>query len=51
MTDIFPYQVNDLLWNADSTVLAVWLEDLQREENSTLKTYGKTLVLCQPFAP
>uniref|UniRef100_A0A8C9CSC5 IkappaB kinase complex-associated protein n=1 Tax=Phocoena sinus TaxID=42100 RepID=A0A8C9CSC5_PHOSS len=25
--------------NADSTVLAVWLEDLQREENSTLKTY------------
>ncbi|XP_026959917.1 elongator complex protein 1 [Sagmatias obliquidens] len=32
-------KVNDLLWNADSTVLAVWLEDLQREENSTLKTY------------
>lgn len=31
-------KVNDLLWNADSTVLAVWLEDLQREENSTLKT-------------
>ncbi|KAB1279956.1 Elongator complex protein 1 [Camelus dromedarius] len=32
-------KVNGLLWNADSTVLAVWLEDLQREENSTLKTY------------
>ncbi|XP_053422312.1 elongator complex protein 1 [Nycticebus coucang] len=32
-------KVNDLLWNADSSVLAVWLEDLQREENSTLKTY------------
>uniref|UniRef100_F7CWD6 Elongator complex protein 1 n=1 Tax=Equus caballus TaxID=9796 RepID=F7CWD6_HORSE len=32
-------KVNDLLWNADSTVLAVWLEDLQREENSTLKAY------------
>ncbi|XP_049641142.1 elongator complex protein 1 [Suncus etruscus] len=32
-------KVNDLLWNADSTVLAVWLEDLQREEGSPLKTY------------
>ncbi|XP_073082608.1 elongator complex protein 1 [Manis javanica] len=32
-------KVNDLLWNIDSTVLAVWLEDLQREENSSLKTY------------
>lgn len=32
-------KVNDLLWNADSTVLAVWLEDLQREENSALKSY------------
>ncbi|XP_026361835.2 elongator complex protein 1 isoform X1 [Ursus arctos] len=32
-------KVNGLLWNADSTVLAVWLEDLQREENCTLKTY------------
>nr|XP_030707820.1 elongator complex protein 1-like isoform X4 [Globicephala melas] len=37
-------KVNDLLWNADSTVLAVWLEDLQREENSTLKTYDRILV-------
>ncbi|KAL4826570.1 hypothetical protein H8958_005825, partial [Nasalis larvatus] len=37
-------KVNDLLWNADSSVLAVWLEDLQREENSILKTYGKTAV-------
>ncbi|XP_019309815.2 elongator complex protein 1 isoform X1 [Panthera pardus] len=32
-------KVNGLFWNADSTVLAVWLEDLQREENCTLKTY------------
>ncbi|KAM9206961.1 elongator complex protein 1 [Dugong dugon] len=32
-------KVNGLLWNADSSVLAVWLEDLQTEENSTLKTY------------
>ncbi|XP_005382814.1 PREDICTED: elongator complex protein 1 [Chinchilla lanigera] len=32
-------KVNNLLWNADSSVLAVWLEDLQREENSALKTY------------
>uniref|UniRef100_A0A8I4A6I4 Elongator complex protein 1 n=1 Tax=Callithrix jacchus TaxID=9483 RepID=A0A8I4A6I4_CALJA len=32
-------KVNDLLWNADSTVLAVWLEDLQQEEGSIPKTY------------
>uniref|UniRef100_A0A8C4N4Z8 Elongator complex protein 1 n=1 Tax=Equus asinus asinus TaxID=83772 RepID=A0A8C4N4Z8_EQUAS len=32
-------KVNDLLWNADSAVLAVWLEDLQREENANLKAY------------
>uniref|UniRef100_A0A8D0SJ34 Elongator complex protein 1 n=2 Tax=Sus scrofa TaxID=9823 RepID=A0A8D0SJ34_PIG len=32
-------KVNDLLWNADSAVLAVWLEDLQTEEKSTLKSY------------
>ncbi|XP_012374284.1 elongator complex protein 1 isoform X2 [Dasypus novemcinctus] len=32
-------KVNNLLWNADSTVLAVWLEDLQREENATRKAY------------
>ncbi|XP_029775496.1 elongator complex protein 1 [Suricata suricatta] len=38
-------KVNGLFWNADSTVLAVWLEDLQREENCMLKTYVH--VLCQ----
>ncbi|XP_031233305.1 elongator complex protein 1 [Mastomys coucha] len=32
-------KVNDLLWNADSSVLAVWLEDLPKEDNSTLKSY------------
>ncbi|KAL1776415.1 Elongator complex 1 [Sigmodon hispidus] len=32
-------KVNDLLWNADSSVLAVWLEDLPREDSSTLKSY------------
>ncbi|XP_054440536.1 elongator complex protein 1 [Pteronotus mesoamericanus] len=32
-------KVNELLWNADSTVLAVWLEELPREENSALKAY------------
>ncbi|XP_007950138.1 elongator complex protein 1 [Orycteropus afer afer] len=32
-------KVNALLWNADSSVLAVWLEDLQREEDATRKTY------------
>uniref|UniRef100_A0ABI0NX96 Elongator complex protein 1 n=1 Tax=Bos taurus TaxID=9913 RepID=A0ABI0NX96_BOVIN len=37
-------KVNGLFWNADSTVLAVWLEELQREENSSLKTYDRVLV-------
>lgn len=32
-------KVNDLLWNADSSVLAVWLEDLPREDSSTLQSY------------
>ncbi|XP_041513450.1 elongator complex protein 1 [Microtus oregoni] len=32
-------KVNDLLWNADSTVLAVWLEDLPRENHPILKSY------------
>ncbi|XP_051043786.1 elongator complex protein 1 [Phodopus roborovskii] len=32
-------KVNDLLWNADSTVLAVWLEDLPREDSPPLKSY------------
>ncbi|XP_040860347.1 elongator complex protein 1 isoform X1 [Ochotona curzoniae] len=32
-------KVNELLWNADSSVLAVWLEDLPREEDSVLRTY------------
>ncbi|KAL6090825.1 hypothetical protein STEG23_013251 [Scotinomys teguina] len=32
-------KVNELLWNADSSVLAVWLEDLPREDSSTLKSY------------
>ncbi|EDL91691.1 inhibitor of kappa light polypeptide enhancer in B-cells, kinase complex-associated protein, isoform CRA_b [Rattus norvegicus] len=32
-------KVNDLLWNADSSVLAVWLEDLPKEGSSTLKSY------------
>ncbi|XP_028367280.1 elongator complex protein 1 isoform X2 [Phyllostomus discolor] len=52
-------KVNDLLWNADSTVLAVWLEDLQREENSAPKTYVQLwtvgnyhwyLKQCLPFS-
>ncbi|XP_075416395.1 elongator complex protein 1 [Tenrec ecaudatus] len=32
-------KVNGLFWNADSSVLAVWLEDLPTEEQSTLRTY------------
>lgn len=52
--DFCPSQVNDLLWNADSSVLAVWLEDLPKEGSSTLKSYGMTaaelwLMLCAFF--
>lgn len=52
-------KVNDLLWNADSSVLAVWLEDLQREDDSVLKTYVQLwtvgnyhwyLKQCLPFS-
>uniref|UniRef100_A0A8D0GW18 Elongator complex protein 1 n=1 Tax=Sphenodon punctatus TaxID=8508 RepID=A0A8D0GW18_SPHPU len=32
-------KVNELLWNSDSTVLALWLEDLKKEENSHPNTY------------
>nr|XP_056704911.1 elongator complex protein 1 [Euleptes europaea] len=32
-------KVNELLWNSDSMVLAVWLEDLKTEINSQPKTY------------
>uniref|UniRef100_A0A8C7IRK2 Elongator complex protein 1 n=1 Tax=Oncorhynchus kisutch TaxID=8019 RepID=A0A8C7IRK2_ONCKI len=33
-------KVNALLWNSDSTVLAVWLEDMTREEGVQLWTVG-----------
>ncbi|XP_060092966.1 elongator complex protein 1 [Heteronotia binoei] len=32
-------KVNELLWNSDSTILAIWLEDLKNEINSQPKTY------------
>uniref|UniRef100_H2ZRP6 Elongator complex protein 1 n=1 Tax=Latimeria chalumnae TaxID=7897 RepID=H2ZRP6_LATCH len=32
-------KVNEVLWNTDSTVLALWLEDLQEGENSKPNTY------------
>ncbi|XP_048451171.1 elongator complex protein 1 isoform X1 [Rhincodon typus] len=32
-------KVNELLWNSDSTVLAVWLEDLRSDENDRQNTY------------
>uniref|UniRef100_A0A674IEA4 Elongator complex protein 1 n=1 Tax=Terrapene triunguis TaxID=2587831 RepID=A0A674IEA4_9SAUR len=32
-------KVNELLWNLDSTILAVWLEDLKKEKNSETNTY------------
>ncbi|KAM9587121.1 elongator complex protein 1 isoform 3-T3 [Morphnus guianensis] len=36
-------KVNELLWNADSTILAIWLEDL-KVENSNPNSYDKVLV-------
>lgn len=36
-------QVNELLWNADSTILAIWLEDL-KVENSNPNSYGESTV-------
>uniref|UniRef100_A0A4X2LDI3 Elongator complex protein 1 n=1 Tax=Vombatus ursinus TaxID=29139 RepID=A0A4X2LDI3_VOMUR len=41
---ILPFQkgqvkVNELLWNSDSTVLALWLEDLNFEENAGPASY------------
>ncbi|XP_028910875.1 elongator complex protein 1 isoform X1 [Ornithorhynchus anatinus] len=32
-------KVNELLWNCDSTVLAIWIEDLNNEENLKANTY------------
>ncbi|XP_062827791.1 elongator complex protein 1 isoform X2 [Anolis carolinensis] len=32
-------KVKELLWNSDSTILAVWLEELNSENNSQPKTY------------
>nr|XP_033774051.1 elongator complex protein 1 isoform X2 [Geotrypetes seraphini] len=32
-------KVNDLLWNLDSTVLALWLEDLQKDGSPDINTY------------
>ncbi|XP_061492160.1 elongator complex protein 1 isoform X2 [Rhineura floridana] len=32
-------KVNELLWNSDSVILAVWLEELKTEDNSQPKTY------------
>lgn len=35
------FQVKDLLWNNDSTVLAVWLEDMTAGEDKQVNTYSK----------
>ncbi|NXE54820.1 ELP1 protein, partial [Casuarius casuarius] len=32
-------KVNELLWNADSTILAIWLEDLKKDENCNPNSY------------
>uniref|UniRef100_A0A8C7EDY3 Elongator complex protein 1 n=1 Tax=Nothoprocta perdicaria TaxID=30464 RepID=A0A8C7EDY3_NOTPE len=32
-------KINELLWNADSTILAIWLEDLKKDENCNPNCY------------
>lgn len=34
-------QVKDLLWNSDSSVLAVWLEDMTAGEDEQVNTSSK----------
>lgn len=41
LIDMFVFQVKDLLWNNDSTVLAVWLEDMTAGEDKKVNTYSK----------
>lgn len=35
------FQVKELLWNSDSAVLAVWLEDMTAGEDGQVNTYSK----------
>lgn len=35
-------QVKDLLWNSDSSVLAVWVEDMAVGEDKQLNTCSKS---------
>lgn len=35
------FQVKDLLWNSDSSVLAVWLEDMAVGEDKQVNTCSK----------
>ena len=38
----FSLQVREILWNIESTVMAVWLEDLKMGEDKTAPhSYGK----------
>ena len=36
------FQVKELMWNSDSTVLAVWLEDMTAGEEGVVNTYSKS---------
>lgn len=42
-------QVKELLWNSDSTVLAVWLEDMTPGEGGQVNTYSKILFPLLPI--
>lgn len=39
------FQVKDLLWNSDSSVLAVWLEDMAVGEDKQVSTCSKFCTL------
>lgn len=46
---MFVFQVKDLLWNNDSTVLAVWLEDMTAGEDEKVSTYSKLSPVPQAY--
>ena len=41
MTLLCVLQVKELLWNSDSTVLAIWLEDMTAGEDGEANSYSK----------
>lgn len=45
------FQVKDLLWNSDSAVLAVWLEDMTAGEDQQVNTHSKRSQSSESVCP